>query len=1610
MAESDEDQALVEREHILDTLFKIPTQSAPVVFLEGDSGSGTTTLLQQLARRFAADTFGIFLRPSSRFSYGVDYVRQVLAEQFSAHLGLSANLPNVVDEAQFRALLFALRKARERRSTYIVVDGLHQVPEDDDRIVASIFADVLPIGIDSFRFIICGRQEALSRHLRTVTSKGYQIADFALPETARLLAGAIRNDRDVERVHKLCKGLPGRIAVVRRLLDSGSSLESILAAEPSEYLQFIEMEVRSVDALTPAQQLAVAAIAFAKHPVTLETLLAISGIDLDELGIISDLCSFVSMPTNATPAEIQSETHRRWLERRLKDFRDDVHDRYIEHLTANPDTADAIEFLPAYMLAQHKQQALIDAISPNHYEKLFGATRSVGALRARAQLGARAAEELKLARELFQFSLQRSIFSDLYFAEDYQGEVSALIALGRAENALDIASQAATNEARLRMLAAYARGTQETEGNVDPKIREHLRELAESIEAFDNSEVVDGIAEDLAFFDPELAIDLLDKPLTSEDSEYSRNLALARLGISSAVQGSDNKAKILEKTSGRLTDEKLRSIIGLVADIADGAVESVIAVAGPMPIGKRIHFLRSVTATQKGGVAHASLLDYALDQLIESAVYVPKIKDFADLTVGIESATEDLVRLGGMLQRIDAQLGLVDSSGATADYIRVQLNLALAERRLDSSRAANRVLDAYYAIYDIGPVEVRVECAALMLGYLHEIDQDGRLEEEHGLRDVLSAELTNGLTHLLAKTADHFEMVKGAVVAISRFDARSAMEIALRLNTRSSRDAALTLIAKTLVAYERSDRLETTYQEVLAALSCDRLRVQCAAASIKALTGSRDVVGWVSALGQYCSSLRPSGKVGQIAVDLAPHFARAKIEIPGHLIALIRACAECSNDPIRRVELLFALSRCLASTDHAAASSIFDDAVALKKALPISSYGSSTTVRACLSLLLRAFKGLIKFDELTSDHLARFGRLCDVFKSPLVRIAFMSDLAVKAWCAGKLDKCRSIIEDYVQPGLDSIDSGAARKRSNIEAFPAIYLSRGAIAFRMLDDVDVVRRDEVLQDVAHVALRKVSPGDYWVGDEDAVQIGRIEADCVCEILQEIQTDQYFYAVLVSLTQALNSRLSRQKITKQLRADIGSRLLELAEGKLPDKANITHDGYKIVSRARCATLMDVRPAQWRDLVEQAKSIPCLSDSVLIRLEIVQCMPERLGAERKAILNEVRDQINEIPSAYDRFWRINLFAEVAKNVDLASSKSALQDAFRVTFELEDPASGESCRRRVLDIAELIDPKFSDSLVESLDDDPARIAAKAEAEQHAEISRAGRRLASDKTSSEKGDLSNKVLPAAAWKHVGSLVSGKSAPAPPQDLERYIKAASEWDLNDAYPVLSMYLENIGQRLMRATDIAAKLVPVAEAILLSSELAVGLLSRVAIRSQASVFQSIAETGGIVVGRGERAEAFAYLRGWLRNLNPDEHIIVCDPYFSVEDLDVIRLISAEARPSLITVLGSKRKLGGLLQNELDLAWRSESGQDPSPTTIVILGDEIDGESPVHDRWIVTGMTGLKLGTSFNGLGNKLADISVIDDGLRTEVFNALKPFVEQQRLVMGSRVKYSVLTL
>jgi len=81
--------------------------------------------------------------------------------------------------------------------------------------------------------------------------------------------------------------------------------------------------------------------------------------------------------------------------------------------------------------------------------------------------------------------------------------------------------------------------------------------------------------------------------------------------------------------------------------------------------------------------------------------------------------------------------------------------------------------------------------------------------------------------------------------------------------------------------------------------------------------------------------------------------------------------------------------------------------------------------------------------------------------------------------------------------------------------------------------------------------------------------------------------------------------------------------------------------------------------------------------------------------------------------------------------------------------------------------------------------------------------------------------------------------------------------------------------------------------------------------------------------------------------------------------------------------------------------------PPITDILLMTTEKTQVFPIHDRWMVSRSSGLRIGTSLNGLGaRKASEISKVDSVKADEYRAELNPFIGRAiRIHSGERLQF-----
>ncbi|MEZ5326986.1 MAG: ATP-binding protein [Verrucomicrobiales bacterium] len=222
---------LIERANLIQTLHDMLADTE-VVAIDGPEGIGKTTLLAEFAKGHPNTAFSLFVSGASSYSYDCT----MLSSDLSTQIGWALKKENFRNEETEEAsqllhsrILALQRQANfEKKIYYFIIDGLHEIPAEDSSALEMIMK-ILPFGLSRFRFLISGPAAMLSqRSVRPHNISPLRVVGFTIEDTDKFFKGVVEDRSLIESIHQLSKMIPGNMVVLRRIITSGTSADTLL--------------------------------------------------------------------------------------------------------------------------------------------------------------------------------------------------------------------------------------------------------------------------------------------------------------------------------------------------------------------------------------------------------------------------------------------------------------------------------------------------------------------------------------------------------------------------------------------------------------------------------------------------------------------------------------------------------------------------------------------------------------------------------------------------------------------------------------------------------------------------------------------------------------------------------------------------------------------------------------------------------------------------------------------------------------------------------------------------------------------------------------------------------------------------------------------------------------------------------------------------------------------------------------------------------------------------------------------------------------------------------------------------------------------------------------
>lgn len=1583
----------LQRDNVVSTIQELFENGARAVIVEGQEGMGKTTLLSQFVRRYPTHAISVFVSAANRLSFDPDLVLQDLLTQVNWSVTKEVLKPASADLSELKSSYLALqRKAKQKKTVYyFVFDGTEELDEPQRELLVQHLIDLLPVGVPQFRSLFSGKAQ-IYRALfpRYFPVQSYPLSLLSIGESKAMLPGKEISDDQMADVHGLCRGIPGRVASVWRVLQTGVSLTSYLENAPSKFPEFFEAEWRQIPDSDNRLKEILALLAHDSKPHTIATVAETLHLDAGEADRSIRGLNFLTVDAENNTIHFAAESMRKYIADRLAYLKPYVLKVLIEKLLASPESNESILELPGYLEEAAQFLDVLNLLTPDHILEVLKRSESLGNVDEAVQRGLRAARRLDKDHELLRFGIQSAVIAEFASSAIWASEVGALVALGRDDEAMALANNAILWEDRLQFLSALAVGIWRRGDNVSDELIDQIKSLIERTDTRSLKRRAHDIAAQLVCIRPDLASKVLEKVKGGAFEENDLDRAFFHVSLQAVTSEKDEKRReeLLQNISLISPEPEFRSLFNGLRTLSGrlGAQEVRTTVDGIGEVAGKLAILRAWCVLNAEHTEAGQIAQYSLDTALQSTGYTIDASVLADLSSPIRDDPDSEQRQQ-LISAFDALSLTAARLGPSIKYVEFQLNLAAAEAVDRISACEARLGRVFDYITHIEDLPSKAEAFGSFLGGVEVLDApDGNTAKSKFEKSCID-EIETIVLRLTEATADHYLAFKGLTCALSTRYLDKALEYTRLVNMQARRDRILADVVGKLVHRTAAEidpyQLRRTIDHIDGRYWKDRALQAVMERFENATSVSESVVNDLIPIIHDLVSIDDSVIACRALVRAFNLLIRHPSSTRDETSALLwnQITERWSNIDVGwvRIDVGFGLANDLAGTCTEYAAMVLKETEELKEKWQVSAYEPASAYVSCIRLVIRAFRGLLPRKLDTATDIKRMVSLIDVLPSYGERAILWADLCMRCSLANRQDLCQMIVAKYLGPILDKIPAQDAAYRASvlISAAPALYLVHPASCLDTLQTLSREHRDLAIRAIIQFNLHKRVPSDAKDSSPDIHST--VSYDTLIEVvnlLKHIGTDWMIEVVAEDIADLLDSEKNKNSLNNPQRESIAAQIEGIAETNLPMKGQIEHPGWQIMTIARALHIRRAKDKEWEFLIARADALSNVADQAYVLNAIALCLPARMGAQRSALLQRAMELVGQIPSITDKIDRYVGFAEDLADIDKTRCRSLLAAASDVFPRTVDELRDE--HNQLVDIAFRIDESFAAGLIDRLDDDSAKKAAQAQLS----LLKVRREVFDDIAAAHTVDKINpRDLAKLGWMFVRALGGRRLQTFPPSEIRDYLDAAAEQPLRRAYSTLIWYVENAVERFSETDHAIAFLRPMFDSCVVGAQLA-GQVAGKSLTRLRGIKDRAAELSlghAKIITPRSREQAIGIISDWLeRNLG--DFVKITDPYFGPSDLEWLQIIRSAKSITRITIMTSRQKQprlnhGEELEERYVAEWKRRFDQKPPRTEIAVIGGERTLQSPIHDRWIITDSAGLRIGTSLNSLGiDKDSDIS------------------------------------
>ncbi len=817
----------------------------------------------------------------------------------------------------------------------------------------------------------------------------------------------------------------------------------------------------------------------------------------------------------------------------------------------------------------------------------------------------------------------------------------------------------------------------------------------------------------------------------------------------------------------------------------------------------------------------AKIIELGLKLVVDkSDKYVPKSSDYKIFVMPLPYI-KDQVKAYELIDKIEQYTTSIENKSATNDLLAIKLFIARTLCNFDFDKGENKLLNIYTEIEGLSDRQQKATKCNCLAIYANETTKIANLFQDKNLDVYLDSAregIKNNIDEILEQTASHFEIVQDIIINLVRLYPKDAIQICQKLNQSIDRDNAF---LEALAAYLKQSikKIDTNIVDELLNSIVD-LDIQKIAVSeiINRLEGVED--NEKEFLSQFYNYFN---KVDNLFDNRAKCLLYVKIisileqneeNISAVCNKLMKTWEELEKS-VYKIELGFEIAYNAAFLDK---KDLAKDILRVAKNekdrrdLLLDSPNTTEVFSIVIELAIRVFSGLVIRNNYEQKDIDNLEAIINSLPSERQQMSLWTSLTLRIIPKSKEDKFpKQLINSYIIPKLSKIRNKNERISAILEVIVALYFDDNSLPY--LEELPNQKlKDIALSRICKYLFTKCLPDDICDDNNEGYAVNHETVEKILDLTNLMGND---YFISHQIKEIRNSIFSKNtNISSLKKIDIKDRFEKIANSKLPDLNNIKHSGYQLLVKANAIAIQSKQKwSEWEHILQEIEKIPNLSDRIFMWSSITGLLSDEFIEQKKDLIIKSIDSAYKLPSFLDTVGRIEMifFTLYRKSIAGVGIKPMLEKFISAINKNPHSPFLRENYKNILDVAHSIDPTTAKTLVNSFDNDTARLNTGAYLDNHYNLlefqSKLEKKLNSNENEQillEKNlDFFKKVVD----KKLSRLNASKtiSDELYPKDLIYKLKIASQYSIYKSNNAFSYFIERLVMKY-EDTDEAKKLI------------------------------------------------------------------------------------------------------------------------------------------------------------------------------------------------------------